>query len=106
MVESGIAEPGVAPVDHADEPSLAYEQVLGAEIAVRHAWVEAGQRLDLREERLRARALLRVEERKHELLEPRALLGVRSDPVKRGKNVRLHTMERFEEPAHTVATFV
>ena len=81
VVDRGIADPRVSPVDHAGEPAVADEQMRRAEIGVRESRLEPGQRLDLLQKGFARRALSAVQQRQDDAAELVALLAILGEPV-------------------------
>ena len=69
VVESGIAEASVAPVDDTGEAAVADEEMTGAEVGVEQRRAEPHQRLHLVEEPLRLCVQAALELREHEPFE-------------------------------------
>src|SRR5207245_1692190 len=108
VVEGGIAQTHVTPVDHAGEAAVAHEEMLGTEVGVEERRLEVHQRLRVAEESFRPCAPILVEEGEHEPFEIRALLAVGLEPVGtlRRKPGRVDRMERLDERADAVGILV
>jgi len=108
VVESGIADTRVPPVDHAGEAAAANEKMVWPEVGVEERRLEADQGLDLGEELLCLQPLVAVDQGKDEPLELRALPAVRADPVDAvdRKPGWVERMQRVEERADAVGVVV
>jgi hypothetical protein len=81
VVEGGVTDPRVAPIDHADETAVSHEQVLRTKIGVEEGRFEARERLDVPEEPPCSGAPVAVEHGEDEPFELHALVAVSLDPV-------------------------
>jgi hypothetical protein len=81
VVEGGIADARITPVDYSDESSVADEQVLGPEVGVKECRFEAHEHVHFAEELVRTSLQLPVDERKDEPFELGALFAVGRAPV-------------------------
>ena len=108
VVERGVADAHVAPIDHAGEGAVVHEQMRRSEVGVDERGLEADECLHLVEESSRLRSQVAIEDGEDEPLELRALLPVRPDPVVtcNGKRGWIQPMERLEEGTDSFGVLV